>query len=344
MPSSEFTRPGAARHFVDGWRGTGMELTAANILTSFPVNTGRRRRRDHVPRYRFQWESLPPSLLKALCDELGLSPENTPDALRQAFGPRPQEDFIQAAWPTLLQGWLSTDDDARQQILKTLRARDLGSPQAPRDSPEDEIAYLRSCGDSTALRQAVLARFLAAGEDPSPALDAPPPMMPAGVPGGKPGAAGPGDRQPPVHPEPGRLVQWVERTLVKALGVERLERDEAGDFPFRFGSSLSFVRVIEEDPPRIEIFAPIVRDLERTPGLLEGLNEINLKLRFARVVLTPANEVVLGVELPAWTVIEQELLFMLNLVLRAADEFDGKIRQRFGGRKMFTEEGETVDV
>ncbi len=142
----------------------------------------------------------------------------------------------------------------------------------------------------------------------------------------------------------GRLAEWVERTLASALGVERLERDPAGDFPFRLGSSLSFVRVIEAEPPRVEIAAPIVRDLERTPALLEGLNEINLKLRFVKAVVTPANEVILAADLLAWTLHERELLFVLNLVLRAADEFDSKIRERFGGLTMYEEEGEAIDV
>ncbi len=152
------------------------------------------------------------------------------------------------------------------------------------------------------------------------------------------------EREPSRAPVPGRLTEWVERTLTSALGVERLERNPAGDFPFRLGSSLSFVRVIEAEPPRVEIVAPIVRDLERTPALLEGLNEINLKLRFAKAVVTPANEVILTADLPAWTLHERELLFVLNLVLRAADEFDSKIRERFGGRTMYEEEGEAIDV
>ena len=150
--------------------------------------------------------------------------------------------------------------------------------------------------------------------------------------------------EPSARREPRRLTTWVEQTLAKALKVEKLERDEAGDFLFRMGSSLSVVRVIEDHSPRIEFFAPIVRDLRKTPALLEGLNEINLKLRFAKVALTAANEVILAAELLAWTVSERELLFMLNLVLNAADELDGKIRQRFGGRQIFQEEGEAVDV
>jgi hypothetical protein len=152
------------------------------------------------------------------------------------------------------------------------------------------------------------------------------------------------DRETSGRPEPQSPTAWVERTLENALQIDRLERDDAGDFLFRFGSSLSFVRVFEEEPPRIEIFAPIVRDLERTPALLEGLNEIHLQLRFARALLTPAGQVVLAAESLARTLNERELLFILNLVLRAADEFDTKIRQRFGGRKMFEEEGESVDV
>jgi len=159
-----------------------------------------------------------------------------------------------------------------------------------------------------------------------------------------PPAAKSGDRRPAVQGPQPDLAGWLEQVLGKALGVEKLERGPGGEFLFRHGSSLSLVRAIVEHPPRIEILAPIVRDPERSAALFEGLNEINRQLRFAKLILTPANEVVLAADLLAWSLTEREVLYMLDLALRAADEFDTKIRARFGGHTAFQEEGEVVDV
>ena len=58
-----------------------------------------------MPRYKFKWSNLLPSLLEALCRDLpdvDDYDDNPAGALREAYGARPDEEFIREAWPTLL--------------------------------------------------------------------------------------------------------------------------------------------------------------------------------------------------------------------------------------------------
>ena len=77
-----------------------------------------------MPRYKFSWDSLPSTLLRGLKRDFGLEGD-VPVALRKSFGARPSEDFIQAAWPTLLNGWLKNDRPSRMAVVDQLRNRKL---------------------------------------------------------------------------------------------------------------------------------------------------------------------------------------------------------------------------
>lgn len=76
--------------------------------------------------------------------------------------------------------------------------------------------------------------------------------------------------EPTTDPErtaPLDAEQIAERLLVtlrRASSNESLERDEAGDIPLRFGSSVVFVRVFG-DPPIIRIFSPRSATSRSTP-------------------------------------------------------------------------------
>ena len=62
-----------------------------------------------MPRFRFKWTNLPPSLLKALCCDLLDVYNHDQDpapALHANYDASPNEEFIREVWPTLLESWL----------------------------------------------------------------------------------------------------------------------------------------------------------------------------------------------------------------------------------------------
>ena len=117
-----------------------------------------------MPRYKFKWSNLGPSLLEALCrDVLDDGDLADPAAeLKAAFGARPTEDFIREAWPTLLESWLRTSKESRQWVVDTLReARGEKGSVSGRDA---QMEYLRGLNNSKKLREIVWAELVAVGE------------------------------------------------------------------------------------------------------------------------------------------------------------------------------------
>lgn len=116
-----------------------------------------------VPRFRFQWTNVPAGLLRALAKELFIEdPEDPVQALRAAFGARPKEDFVAAAWATLRERWLRTDKDARDRVVQTLC--DLRhEPEWP-TGQRDQMTFLRRLRVGHNLRQVVLDEFISMGD------------------------------------------------------------------------------------------------------------------------------------------------------------------------------------
>lgn len=117
-----------------------------------------------MPRYRFSWENLSPTLLSALCDTLGLKSDVPADALRASYGARPKPEFVRDAWPVLRDSWLVDDAASRAPVLDQLRKARLGSADAPVGTQGEQMTYLRSCHNQLSLREIVLAQLLAVGE------------------------------------------------------------------------------------------------------------------------------------------------------------------------------------
>lgn len=115
-----------------------------------------------MPRYKFSWDSLPSGLLRGLKRDCGLEGD-VPAALRKAFGARPSEDFIQVAWPTLLEVWLKSDRPSRVAVVEQLRDRRLGNLTVGTKNASDQMEYLRSCRNGATLRAVVLEALLLVG-------------------------------------------------------------------------------------------------------------------------------------------------------------------------------------
>lgn len=286
-----------------------------------------------MPRYRFSWENLPPTLLRQLGKDLRLQPP-VDQALRARYGARPEPDFVRDAWPTLMEAWLATDDESRELVVAELQARSLGKARAPAVSTASQLYYLRSCRNSSALREVVAAIFTAFGESEPVRTPVPSETTaednPIVTPDRQPSGADDAD-QPPTS-----LIDWLCWAVAQILEVDQVDQDPDGDIRIRYGSTMCFVRGIE-DPPSVRLFAPMVIDVPRTPALLEDLNDINLNITVGRVVHTPANEVLYSLELYGEQLTVEIIRASLDAATTIADHFDHQLQSRFGGKTLYAE-------
>ena len=111
-----------------------------------------------MPRYRFQWANLSPDLIHELATRLKLDGDAI-EALKERYGSRPKAELVQDAWPILLDSWLSNDSNAANQIVAALKERGLGDIGI-----NDDITYLKSCRNTSGLREIVIEAFIALGE------------------------------------------------------------------------------------------------------------------------------------------------------------------------------------
>ena len=144
-------------------------------------------------------------------------------------------------------------------------------------------------------------------------------------------ASSPRPRSKPVRrPSTGQLAPIVEDGLRRWLGVDRLERDQDGDYPIPVGSALVFVRVADDRMPLVSVFSSILTDVGESPGLFAALNDVNRRIRFARAFWV-ARTIVIATELPAVDVTADQIAFTCMQLGSLADHLDDVLHGRFGG-------------
>lgn len=73
----------------------------------------------------------------------------------------------------------------------------------------------------------------------------------------------------------------VERCLQDIWDLPRVEPDADGDYPFRWGTAACFVRVEDDDPVLVRVWAYAVVGARPTAKLLQELNDVNRRSRTA---------------------------------------------------------------
>jgi T3SS (YopN, CesT) and YbjN peptide-binding chaperone 1 len=135
------------------------------------------------------------------------------------------------------------------------------------------------------------------------------------------------------------LRPFVEQTVAKYLHLDHLQVADDGTIPIRAGSTIVNVRLMDGpgDKPLLQVYSPILLDVDRSPELLEKLNEINTQLTFTRTFWAD-RQVILAMDLLAETLDEEQIAHACSFVSLAADSWDETLRQTFGGRLFFNEE------
>lgn len=116
-----------------------------------------------MPKYKFSWPNLPRHLLQATAAATGVAGDDAAQGLMQRFRARPDETFIQEAWPSLQRNWLEVHGNWRRAVVAELREARLGNHERRTRSASGELEYLASCARSKSMKAIVLEQFLAFG-------------------------------------------------------------------------------------------------------------------------------------------------------------------------------------
>jgi T3SS (YopN, CesT) and YbjN peptide-binding chaperone 1 len=137
---------------------------------------------------------------------------------------------------------------------------------------------------------------------------------------------------------------YVEKVMKELLGLEELVVWDDGTIPIRVGSAGVYVRLAEPgETALLHVYSPLLRNVPKTPELLERLNELNASTFQARAFWL-ADQVMVAVDLLAATLDKDEVRAAVDLVSSLADRWDSELRERFGGETVFDEPQETNEA
>ena len=309
-----------------------------------------------MPRYRFAWSNLPKSLLQDLAEVLDVkSGEDVIEVLREVYGSRPQETFIEDTWELLLETWLTEDEESREEIAGTMRDRNLGDIQI-----SDDIEYLRSCRNTINLRRVVLPTFISLGEPDSSStideddtdigtsedlnkkIELPKNSQSPGLTKKNPKGIGLNPNQDesdsseaPTTQGEGNPVehfrQWLLKNVREITNHDSIEPDDDGDIPVDSGSARTYVSP-RNKPLSADIYSILLENVIESPEMLATLNEINCQTPFVKVkYLAEEKQVTLHHEVMAEFISQKSLARHLSLVVKMADSLDTELQRNFGG-------------
>jgi hypothetical protein len=132
----------------------------------------------------------------------------------------------------------------------------------------------------------------------------------------------------------------AERVTAVVAGLlkttpEALQVDTDGDIGIRSGSAMVFVRV-RDNPPLVDVFSPVLTEVELTEKLYVRLSELTNRMPIGRLYCTNdtvwASVPVFGRDFQA-----THLMLAVQVMTGLADELDDRLQGEFGGRRFFGE-------
>lgn len=140
---------------------------------------------------------------------------------------------------------------------------------------------------------------------------------------------------PPQVDEVKHAREMVRLAIRKATENPEADFDEDGDIAVRFGSAIAYVRVID-DPLLVRVYSPVLANVEGDEALLRRLNEINGKIRFARLFFTEGT-VIAALDIFAVPLSAEHITDACSVLGNIADQVDDLLQAEFGGRTAFGE-------
>ncbi|GAA4577945.1 hypothetical protein GCM10023176_52620 [Micromonospora coerulea] len=129
-------------------------------------------------------------------------------------------------------------------------------------------------------------------------------------------------------------VRTVVSTLMKSSS-DQLQVDSDGDINIRAGSAMVFVRV-RDNPPLVDVFSPVLTEVEPTERLYVKLSELTNRMPIGRLYCADdtvwASIPVFGRNFQA-----THLMLAVQVMTGLADELDDRLHGEFGGKRFFGE-------
>ncbi|ASW57264.1 hypothetical protein [Plantactinospora sp. KBS50] len=129
-------------------------------------------------------------------------------------------------------------------------------------------------------------------------------------------------------------VRTVISTMLRS-NPEQLQLDSDGDISIRAGSAMVFVRV-RDNPPLVDVFSPVLTEVEPTERLYVKLSELTNRMPIGRLYCT--NDTVWA-SIPVFGRNFQptHLMLAVQVMTGLADELDDRLLGEFGGKRFFGE-------
>ena len=130
------------------------------------------------------------------------------------------------------------------------------------------------------------------------------------------------------------LRSHTERCLQEIWEQPGLIVDDDGDYPFRYGTAMCWVRVGKAPEQEVRVFAQAAYGLKSSAKLLSELNEVNARSRWVRVYLEGGFIVVSGAL--HWTTVGRPALdHLIRATREVADDIGTMVATVYGGATPF---------
>ncbi|PZG23567.1 hypothetical protein C1I95_02805 [Micromonospora craterilacus] len=129
-------------------------------------------------------------------------------------------------------------------------------------------------------------------------------------------------------------VRTVVSTMLRS-DSERLQVDSDGDINIRAGSAMVFVRV-RDNPPLVDVFSPVLTEVEPTEQLYVKLSELTNRMPIGRLYCAD-DTVWASIPVFGRNFQPTHLMLAVQVMTGLADELDDRLHGEFGGKRFFGE-------
>ncbi|WP_341718192.1 hypothetical protein QQG74_31260 [Micromonospora sp. FIMYZ51] len=129
-------------------------------------------------------------------------------------------------------------------------------------------------------------------------------------------------------------VRTVVSTMLKS-DLDRLQVDSDGDINIRAGSAMVFVRV-RDNPPLVDVFSPVLTEVEPTERLYVKLSELTNRMPIGRLYCAD-DTVWASIPVFGRNFQPTHLMLAVQVMTGLADELDDRLHGEFGGKRFFSE-------
>ena len=135
--------------------------------------------------------------------------------------------------------------------------------------------------------------------------------------------------------DPEKVPQHLLAILQEITGISDLAYDEDGDVGLRYGSALTFIRLIS-DPACIRLFSTLLSDVDVQPGIFARLNDLNVDETLVRFVFRNRS-IGCSAEIPAEPLVTPHIRQVFPRFCAIADDMGKLLQNIFGGETAFVE-------